>query len=127
VAIRAREVRGGLPESAFYLALGRKYTVASQLAYHLKQPYDVHGANLIGEPALQYGFWCRPADLAGRDAVVVVDDNEGRAGNTVSDVRRRFDALEPAGIVTVPVGRSTLRQVPPLVFQVYIGRGYRPP
>jgi len=127
VAARANGVRAGLPETSFYLAIGRKYTVASQLAYHLNRPHDVHGANLVGEPALQYGYWCKPADVAGRDAVVVVEDLEGRLEESLARVRPCFNSLDPAGTVTVPVGRSTLRPTPPLVFQLYVGRGYRPP
>jgi dolichol-phosphate mannosyltransferase len=127
VAARGREVRAGLPESAFYLAIGRKYTVASQLAYRLRRPGDVHSVNLLGEPALQYGYWCRPGELAGRDAVIVLEDPELRREAAMRRLRLCFDAVEPAGTVTVPVGRSTLRREPPLVFMLFRGRGYRPP
>src|SRR5882672_893317 len=126
VAEAARSTRTQLPESAFFLGLGRKYTCTSQLAYQLRLPYDVHGANLIGEKALQYAYWSDPRQLQGRDAVVVVE-GEIRAKENLDELQRGFDTVQPAGEILVPVGRSTLYPSPPLKFQLYIGRGYRPP
>ncbi|MBI3856839.1 MAG: hypothetical protein HY293_14215, partial [Planctomycetes bacterium] len=126
VAERARVLKATLPESAFYLALGRKYTCTSEVAYHLKQPYDVHGENLIGYPALQYSFWSDPRSLQGREALVVIESRE-RAGLYEPVLRMFFDSVEPLGEVVVPVGRSTLRPTPPLTFHLFRARGYRPP
>lgn len=126
VAEAARAARAGLPESAFYLGIGRKYTCTSQLAYQLQRPYDVHGANLIGEPALQYTYWCDPAELRGRDAVIVVE-GKSQSPETQQELERGFASLEPRGKVVVPVGRATLRPSPPLTFLLYVGRGYQPP
>ena len=125
VADRARSLRSTLPDSAFYLALGRKYACASQLAYHLNRPYDVHGDNLIGESALQYEFWSDPAALRGRDALVVIEGQE-RARLLEPIVRGYFEALEPAGEVVVSVGRSPIRRTPPLSFYFYRARGFHP-
>jgi dolichol-phosphate mannosyltransferase len=126
LAERAIVVRRELPESAFYLAFGRKYTCTSQLAYKLNRPDDVHGANLIGEPALQYGYWCDPRSLQGRDALIVVE-GEIRATVFLATLKGCFDSLEPAGEVVVPVGRSPLIPHAPLTFLLYKGRGYHPP
>jgi dolichol-phosphate mannosyltransferase len=126
VADRAVVLRRELPESAFYLAFGRKYTCTSQLAYQLNRPYDVHGANLIGEPALQYGYWCDPRSLRGRDALIVVE-GEIRATIFLGTLKSCFESLEPAGEVIVPVGRSPVIPHPPLTFLLYKGRSYRPP
>jgi dolichol-phosphate mannosyltransferase len=126
VAAGAREIERSLPESSFYLALGRKYTVASQLAYHLKRPYDVHGANLVGEPALQYGFWCSPRLLEGRDAVIVIED-EIRMKEALSELPRFFASVEPAGKIVVPIGRSPIHRADPPTFYLFKGHGYRPP
>src|SRR6185295_18600430 len=105
VAAKAREVRSTLPESAFYMGLGRKYTCTSQLAYQLNLPYQVHGDNLVGAKALQYTYWADPPALAGRDAVVVIE-SRSRARQYEPIVRSYFDSLEPAGEVSVPIGRS---------------------
>lgn len=126
VADQARSLRSTLPESAFYLAFGRKYACASQLAYHLNRPYDVHGDNLIGESALQYEFWSEPSVLKGRDALVVIEGQE-RAELFEPVLRVHFEALEPAGEVVIPVGRSPIRPAPSLRFYFYLARGYRPP
>lgn len=126
VAERARVFRAQLADSAFYLGLGRKYTCTSQLAFHLNRPDEVHGANLIGEGALQYGYWCDPKTLAGRDAVVVIE-GDLRATNVLAILKGYFESLEPAGEVSVRTGRSPLLPQPSLVFTLYKARGYRPP
>ncbi|HVR85418.1 MAG TPA: hypothetical protein VMU54_13970, partial [Planctomycetota bacterium] len=126
VARAARAARAGLPDGSFYLGMGRKYTCTSQLAYQLRLPYEVHGANLIGEPALQYSYWSDPSKLGGRDAVIVIE-GELRSKETLEELERRFASVEPRGEVVVPVGRSPLLPSPPLQFLLYLGRGYRPP
>ena len=126
VAERAREVRSTLPESAFYMGLGRKYTCTSQLAYQLNLPYEVHGDNLVGAKALQYTYWADPPALKGRDAVVVIE-SPSRARQYEPIVRRYFDSLERVGEVVVPVGRSPIYPADPLTFILYRARGYRPP
>jgi hypothetical protein len=126
VAESARNLRAGLPETAFYLAIGRKYTCTSQLAYQLRLPQEVHGAHLIGEPGLQYVYWCDPQQLQGRDAVVVIE-GDFRAKDVFEKLERGFASLEPRGEVVVPVGRATLLPTPPLTFRLFIGHGYRPP
>ncbi len=126
VAERAKAIRAELPASAFYLGLGRKYTCTSQLAYQLNLPAEVHGANLIGNPGLQYSFWCKPEEMVGRDAVIVIE-GDLRAQETLDELQRGFKSYQHRGEVVVPVGRSTLREAPPLKFQLYVGRGYRPP
>ncbi|HLY72768.1 MAG TPA: glycosyltransferase family 39 protein [Planctomycetota bacterium] len=126
VADAARIERQGLPDGSFYLGLGRKYTCTSQLAYQLRLPYEVHGANLIGEPALQYSYWSDAAQLRGRDAVIVIE-GEIRSKATLELLQRRFASVEAKGEVVVPVGRSPWYPSPPLQFQIYLGRGFRPP
>jgi hypothetical protein len=124
-AARAREVRATIPEPAFYLALGRKYTCTSQLAYRLNLPHDVFGADLIGDNALQYEYWSDPAALKGRSAVIVLE-NQTR-GDRLERLRQLFETVEPAGEVVVPVGRSPLTPAPPVSFSLFRARGYRPP
>jgi hypothetical protein len=126
VAARAREVRATLPESAFYLAYGRKYTCASQLAWQLSLPHEVHGAHLIGNDALQYEYWCEPKSMTGRDAVVVVEDVR-RLAWAEPLLNLHFGSVERAGDVIIPVGRAPIRPERPIVFRLYIGRDYRPP
>lgn len=122
----ASALRSTLPPSAFYLGLGRKYTCTSQLAYQLNLPYDVHGANLVEDSALQYAYWSDPAALRGRDAVIVIETRT-RATLYEPVLKKYFDRVEPAGELTIPVGRSTVRKVRPLAFFLYRGTGYRPP
>jgi hypothetical protein len=102
VATRARRELERLPADSFYVGLGRStYWCASELAFHLQDPERVHGNNVFGREALQYRYWSDPAELIGRDAVVVVDDYNP-AGHTLPLLRMWFDQVEPAGEVVVP-------------------------
>lgn len=125
VAARARELRAGLGDGAFYVGLGRKYTVPSQLAFQLGSPDAVHGKNVIGLLGLQFDYWADLETLRGRDAVVVLDP-KNRAEEYLARLRNRFEAVEDAGTIEMAVGRSTLLKLPPLRFSFYIARGYRP-
>jgi hypothetical protein len=125
VAGRAREVRQGMPEGTFYLGIGRKYTVPSQLAFHLPAPYEVHSRNLLGESSLQFDYWVNPKALAGRDAVIVLEDGDRSLPMNVV-LRNAFSSVELMGDLVIPVGRNPLVAVKPLKYSFYRGRGYRP-
>ncbi len=126
-AARAKELRAGMPEGTFYLGLGRKYVCASQLAYTLKAPFEVHGKHLVGDEGFQYEYWGDPRVLAGRDAVVVIEGDD-RADGLTKATAASFTSLEPAGEIVIPVGRQTLIEEPPLKFLFFRARGYlRPP
>jgi dolichol-phosphate mannosyltransferase len=126
VAAKARELRRELPEGSFYVGIGRRSTCTSQLAFHLRAPFEVHGRNLLGGGGLQYDFWVNPRTLEGKDAVVVVEAGD-RSGAVRADLESHFAVVEPAGEVVVPVGRRTLLETPPLRFALFRARGYRPP
>jgi hypothetical protein len=126
VARQARDLRATLPEGSFYLAAGgRPYPPASQLAFHLKAPSQVYGQNLIGGEALQYRFWAEPDRLAGKDAVVVVEDGDA-AGLVRRALEAHFAAVEPAGDLLIPVGRFASLPRRSLRFTLYRAFGYRP-
>lgn len=125
VARRARELRTQLPSDGFYVGVGRKYTCASQLAFHLNAPDEVHGKNLLGREGLQYGFWSPLERIEGRDAVVVVEGSD-RLASLLGPLKERFRSVEAAGVLSVPVGRSPLRPAPPPTFHFFIARKYRP-
>lgn len=81
--VRAEQERDGdLP------VIGCFYRTASTLAYYLPGQPETFSSNAFGEPGLAYDYWGNPAQLAGRDVLVVVDDrNPG--------CRRREDACLP--------------------------------
>lgn len=126
VARTAQDLRRTLPPDAFYLGLGRKYTVPSQLAFHLGPSAEVYGKNLLGLLGLQFDFWADPRRLAGRDAVVVLEGGD-RADRVKALLAEYFERVEPAGECVVPVGRRTLLREPPLRFLLFRARNYRPP
>jgi hypothetical protein len=125
-AKRAKEIRDGMPHGTFYLGLGRKYVCPSQLALKLHAPFEVHGKNLVGDEGLQYMYWDDPKSLAGRDAVVVMEDGD-RTPGSLDQLRAAFTSVEPAGHVLVPVGRRTIREERPIKFLFFRARGYKPP
>ena len=126
VAKQARTLKDDLPENSFYLAAGgRAYAPASQLAFQLGTPSQVYGANLIGLDALQYRYWGNPAQLAGKDAVVVVAGND-QFNNIREALKNHFLSVEPAASLLVPIGRFNPWPRPPLQFTLYKAYGYRP-
>jgi 4-amino-4-deoxy-L-arabinose transferase-like glycosyltransferase len=124
VAAKARELRAGMPEGTFYLGLGRKYTCPSQLAFRIPAPFDVHGKNLVGEMGSQYDYWADLPKLAGRDAVVVLEEGD-RSKSSVEQIKSAFASVEPAGDLIMPVGRHPILEVKPLRFRFFVGRGYK--
>jgi len=121
VCREARSRREGMPENTFYLGLGRTFVDASQLAFHLRAPDEVYAKNLLGDEGMQYDFWVNPGDLAGRDAVVVMEVEE-RDPDRWQDVVRHFRSVEPPFELRVPVpfGKD-------LRFYIARARHYLPP
>jgi hypothetical protein len=127
VASRSRALLDTLPEGSFYLAAGgRPYPPASQLAFHLGTPFQVHGQNLLGGEALQYRFWADPRRLAGKDAVVVVEGGDP-AGRFRQGLLPFFERVGPAHDLVVPVGRLAPLPRRSLRFTLYRAHGYRVP
>ena len=125
-AARAKEIRVGMSEGTFYLGLGRKYVCPSQLAFRLRAPLEVHGKNLVGEMGSQYDYWADPKALAGRDAVVVLEDGD-RTPSAIEQIRSAFATVENMGHLVVPVGRTMIRREAPPKFLFFRARGYIPP
>ncbi len=70
-----------------------KYNVASELAFYASRNEEGAGSvgrGVIGQPSLMYGFWHRPEDFRGRDAILLSFDTD-----TLDDpaLARHFDAL----------------------------------
>jgi 4-amino-4-deoxy-L-arabinose transferase-like glycosyltransferase len=120
---RARELKTSMPENSFMVGLGRKYTCASQLAFHLQAPFDVHGKNVVGLEGLQYDLWSDLSSLEGKDAVVVLEDGD-RSSSTLALLRRHFREVEEAGRIDLSLGRATLLRARPLSFLFFRARGY---
>jgi 4-amino-4-deoxy-L-arabinose transferase-like glycosyltransferase len=120
VADRAHDLRARLPAGSFYLGLGRKYTVASELAFHLHSPEEVYGRTLIGESELQFDYWADPGALKGHDAVVVVE--KGHRNELEPALLRHFGSVELQGELECVPGRPKGER-----YLFYVGRDYRPP
>jgi len=125
VALQTRRLREEMPPETFVLGIGRKYTVPSQLAFHLREPANVHGKNLLGQMGLQYDFWADPRSLKGRDAVVVLEAGD-RSDRALDLLRKHFRSVDEAGEVVVPVGRMVLVRPRPLRFTLLRARDYQP-
>ncbi|HEV3116328.1 MAG TPA: glycosyltransferase family 39 protein [Gemmataceae bacterium] len=122
----AKLLHSTLPPGSFYLTShGRPYPCTSQLAFHLRKPYEVFGQNLLGGEALQYRFWSEPWQLAGKDAVVVVAGGD-RSGLTRAEIRQFFQTVEPAINLIVPHNKLGLWPGARSRFALYLAHGYRP-
>jgi 4-amino-4-deoxy-L-arabinose transferase-like glycosyltransferase len=98
LAGRVEQERSALPAGAF--VAGCNYKVAAELAYYLPGRPETHSAELAGEPGLQFGIWSRPAELLGREGILVLDERERNA------CARREEACRPL----VPLAPLTVRR-----------------
>ena len=111
IAAEARRLRTSLPSDSFYVGVGRRYSCAAQLAYHLNAPELVHAKNLLGEDGLGFAYWDRPDRLLGKDAVVVSESDW--SPNLEACLGRSFRHVERAP------GRGR--------YAFFIARDYAPP
>ena len=119
VVKRCRALRLPLAADCFYLGLGgRSYSCPSQLAFHLQEPFGVHGQEILGLDSLQSRFWSNPSELEGKDAIVVVE-----GGDVTGGFRERlqmfFRNVETAGDCEFPVGQLAPQYVRPVRFTFY--------
>jgi len=103
LAARVEEERAALPAGGF--VAGCSYKVASELAYYLPGRPETHSAELAGENGLQFGVWSRPADLIGREGILVLDLRERGACARRAEV---CDPLVPLAPLTVRRGRDVV-------------------
>jgi dolichol-phosphate mannosyltransferase len=124
VADRSRALAATLPEGSFYLATGgRPYPPPSQLAFHLRAPFLVHGQSLIGQEDLQYHYWVDPGQLEGKDAVVLIAGGDS-SGHARAELLAYFRTVEPAGDLTMPVGRFSWWPRSRARFTLYRAHGF---
>ena len=124
ISARASSIRSGLPAGSFTLGVGRRYLCASQLAFHLRAPAEVHSKNLLDEEGLQFTYWDSPEALRGRDAVIVAE--EDWTADLEGLLKRYFRSVEREG-APLSVGRLGSREggkEERYVF--YVGHEYHP-
>jgi dolichol-phosphate mannosyltransferase len=127
VTRQCRELHAKLPAGSFYMTAGsRSYPSASELAFHLQAPSEVHGQNLIGWEALQYRFWADPRLLEGKDAVVVVEGGDPWR-EVEALLKLHFHSIEPLGHQLIPIGKLSPSLTPSIWFTMYLAHGYQPP
>jgi dolichol-phosphate mannosyltransferase len=125
VTAQAQALRARMPPGSFYLVGGgRAYPPASQFAFHLGQPFDVYGQNLIGLPALQYRYWAEPAQLVGRDAVVVMAGGDA-SGKGLELLHQAFQTVDAGEDVILPLSESPGWSCATAHFTFYTAHGYR--
>jgi hypothetical protein len=125
VAEKSRALRATLPAESFYMAVGwRPYVSASELAFHLDQPDQVYGQNLIGRQALQYAFWANPQQLIGKDAVVVVEDGDPN-GDVGEILQHYFKVVDPPSQLMVSIGKISFLPRATSRFTLYRARAYQ--
>jgi hypothetical protein len=123
----SRTLHDNLPAGSFYMtACNRPYVSSSELAFHLGTPLQVFGQNLIGWEGLQYRFWVDPQDLAGKDAVIVVEGTLLQESDARCALLPHFQSIEPAVKVTVPVGTLGSWSKQRVQFLLFVAHGYRP-
>jgi 4-amino-4-deoxy-L-arabinose transferase-like glycosyltransferase len=103
LAARVEAERAALGPSAF--VAGCNYKVSAELAYNLPGRPRTWSAEIAGDHGLQYRYWFDPAELAGREGILVLDPREKRT------CVRRAEAcspLEPLPPLEVKRGAATV-------------------
>ena len=75
LAARVDAERAALGPDAF--VAGCNYKVSAELAYYLPGHPRTWSAEIAGDHGLQYRYWFDPAELAGREGILVLDPREG--------------------------------------------------
>ncbi len=72
LAAKVEVIRAEMPGP--YFICGYEYKTASMMAFYLKDNPETVSNNIIGEPGLEYDYWCNPDTLRGYNAVFIYDD-----------------------------------------------------
>jgi len=103
LAARAGRELAALPADAF--VAGCNYKVAAELAYYLPGRPETRSVELMGENGLQFGVGARPEALAGREALLVLDERERNACVRRAEACTPLVPLEP---LTVHRGKDVV-------------------
>jgi 4-amino-4-deoxy-L-arabinose transferase-like glycosyltransferase len=117
LAARVLEDRAALPRDAF--VAGCSYKVSAELAYQLPGRPRTWSAEIAGDHGLQYQYWFDPAELAGRDGLVVRDRREKA---TCARLAAACGALEPLPPLTIWHGDARVT-----TFELWRCRAYAGP
>jgi 4-amino-4-deoxy-L-arabinose transferase-like glycosyltransferase len=87
LAARVESERAALGPEAF--VAGCNYKVSAELAYYLPGRPRTWSSEIAGDPGLQYRLWFVPAELRGREGILVLDPREKHT------CKRREEACRP--------------------------------
>lgn len=121
LAQRVDRERRALPAAPGAVVVGTDYKTASELAFHLPDQPFTASRELFGQDGLMYGFWDRPADVAGR-TLLVVSDRRDRLRDAKARLAAACARVTPLPPQTVRRGRH-----PVTTFDLWRCDGYRVP
>ena len=117
LAGRVEAERAALPVGSF--VAGCSYKVSAELAYNLPDRPRTWSSEIAGDHGLEYRIWFDPAELVGRDGIVVLDPREKGTCKRLAEACRPLDPLAP---LTVYRGRDEVT-----TFQLWRCRYAGPP
>jgi 4-amino-4-deoxy-L-arabinose transferase-like glycosyltransferase len=101
---RVGQELANLPPRSF--VLGCSYWTASELAFYVPGRPFTYGRNALGDgPGLEYQVWSSPADVAGREGIVVLDQRDRGA---CLHLPQACSALTPLPPLTVHRGTEVV-------------------
>jgi len=114
---RFREFHRSALDQPFLLVSGHRYNT-SLLAFYLPdQPTVYRWPNESGKIESQYEIWGYPDSLQGRNAIIVVPEEDKRRS---SAWKQSFDQISEGTAIEVPAGQLKTRQ-----YTLYTAKGYR--
>jgi 4-amino-4-deoxy-L-arabinose transferase-like glycosyltransferase len=118
LAARVDAERAALGPDAF--VAGCNYKVSAELAYYLPGHPRTWSAEIAGDHGLQYRYWFDPAELAGREGILVLDPREKGTCARRAEACRPLEPLPPlevkrgaATVTTFQLWRCRYAGAPP--------------
>jgi 4-amino-4-deoxy-L-arabinose transferase-like glycosyltransferase len=93
LAARVQAERARLPADAF--VAGCNYKVSAELAFYLPDRPRTWSGEIASDHGLQYRYWFDPAELAGRQGLVVLDEREKGTCKRLEEACQPLVPLEP--------------------------------
>jgi len=114
---RFREFHQSTLDQPFVMVSGHRYNT-SLLAFYLPdQPTVYRWPNESDKIESQYEIWGHPDSLEGRNAIIVVPEDDKRRS---SGWKQSFDQISEGTVIEVPAGQLKTRQ-----YTLYTAKGYR--
>jgi 4-amino-4-deoxy-L-arabinose transferase-like glycosyltransferase len=112
-------IRAEMPMPCFIA--GSEYKISSELAFYLKGHPETVGANVIGQPALQYDYWANPDTLLGYNGIYISDCSN--CPGFTDELKQYFKHVSEPLVFPIKKGGKKVRDYYIYLCYNYTGKG----